>query len=109
MDACGLALDMGGRWAAFVAPCDVSRVRRVAKGLVEFHGSLRESAHHGGTDFVAFVQRYRRHLVFSAGLQAPIDLPQALPPPEAEQDALRFGADEEHGTFREIDEVAPLD
>src|SRR5688500_12651569 len=78
-------------------------------GFVETHSLSRETPHFNEVDIISFTQIHRRHLVLAAGLQTLIDLEQALPPPETEQDTVRLGANEKDGATRVIHKMAPFD
>src|SRR5215204_3818996 len=84
-------------------------VRRVAKCLVEFDGSLHEAAYHTRADSLVLTQADGGHLVLAAWLQALFGLPQALATPESEKYPIVFRADEQHRAVREVDQVPPLD
>src|SRR4051794_6698197 len=81
----------------------------IAVLLVERDRFARETFGDRGRNRHSLAEIERRHFVLAALLQARLDLNESLAAPEAEQDALVLGADEEQRAVVEVNEMAPLD
>jgi len=87
----------------------LSEIGGVAEFLVECNGGFDETPDNRGMKKIALVEFDRGHLIFSAWFQTWFEFTEALAAPEAEEDAVFLGADEEDRPIREIDEVSPFD
>ena len=84
-------------------------LRGVAKRPVEPHRLFSEPARQGGIDLISLMKLSGRHFILAAGFEQWVHLAKALPSPEAEQHAIFFSANQQHGAIRQIDQVAPFD
>src|SRR5688572_25554055 len=81
----------------------------VAEGAIEPDCLADQSLRNRGIDGRAVAKLQRLHLIFAGAGHARLDVEQPLAAPEAKQHAFAIRPDQEGGSVRYVDEVAPFD